>query len=73
MLLARLAIESGEDPVAATKLHPYVARKIGAQSQRFTIPQLKAAYLRLYELDIAVKRGEADLSLDLLPLIASLS
>ncbi len=73
MLLARLAIEGGEDPISATKLHPYVARKISAQSQRFSVAQLKEIYQRLHELDISVKRGEADLSLDLLPLIASIT
>ena len=73
MILARRAIETGADPVASMKVPPFVARKISAQSQRYTASELEGIYQRLLELDVSVKRGQADLSLDLLPLVASLS
>ena len=52
---------------------PFVVKQVSAQSRRFTSFELKSIYQRLLDLDVSVKRGEADLSLDLLPLIASLS
>ena len=73
MILARRAIEIGEDPLASMNVPPFVVRKVSAQSQQFTSSELKGIYQRLLDLDVSVKRGEADLSLDLLPLIASLS
>lgn len=73
MILARRAIEIGEDPLAAMKVPPFVARKVSAQSQQFSTSELKLIYQRLLDLDVSVKRGEADLALDLLPLVASLS
>lgn len=73
MILARRAIEIGEDPIASMNVPPFVARKVSAQSRIFTSSQLKIIYERLLDLDISVKRGEADLLLDLLPLVASLS
>jgi DNA polymerase III delta subunit len=73
MILARRAIEIGEDPVKSMSVPPFVARKISAQSRQFTSSELKDIYQRLLDLDVSVKRGEADLSLDLLPLITSLS
>ncbi|MFQ5944005.1 MAG: DNA polymerase III subunit delta [Anaerolineales bacterium] len=73
MILARRAIEIGEDPIASMNVPPFVARKVSAQSQQFTTSELKGIYQRLLDLDVSVKRGEADLSLDLLPLVASLS
>lgn len=73
MILARRAIEIGEDPIASMKVPPFVARKASAQSQQFTSSELEGIYQRLLDLDVSVKRGEADLALDLLPLVASLS
>jgi len=73
MILARRAIELGQDPITSMNMPPFVVRKVSAQSKRFTSSELKSIYLRLLDLDVTVKRGEADLSLDLLPLIASLS
>jgi len=73
MILARRAIEIGEDPVASMKVPPFVARKVSAQSKQFSISELKGIYQRLLDLDVSVKHGEADLALDLLPLVASLS
>jgi len=73
MILARRAIEIGEDPIKSMKVPPFVVKKVSAQSRQFTSAELKGIYQRLLELDVSVKRGEADLSLDLLPLIAGLS
>ena len=73
MILARRAIEIGEDPIKSMKVPPFVVKKISAQSRQFTSTELKGIYQRLLDLDVSVKRGEADLSLDLLPLIAGLS
>ncbi|MFQ5943757.1 MAG: DNA polymerase III subunit delta [Anaerolineales bacterium] len=73
MIVARNAIEIGEDPISSLKVPPFVARKVSAQSQQFTTTELRDIYQRLLDLDVSVKRGEADLSLDLLPLVASLS
>ena len=73
MLLARWAMEIGEDPIASMNVPPFVARKVSAQSQQFTTSELKGIYQRFLDLDVSVKRGEADLSLDLIPLVAGLS
>ena len=73
MILARRAVEIGEDPIKSMNVPPFVVKRVSAQSQRFTSFELKSIYQRLLDLDVSVKRGEADLSLDLLPLIASLS
>jgi len=73
MILARRAIEIGEDPIKSMKVPPFVVKKVSAQSRQFTSAELKGIYKRLLDLDVSVKRGQADLSLDLLPLIAGLS
>ena len=73
MILARRAIDIGEDPIKSMKVPPFVVKKVSAQSRQFTSAELKGIYQRLLDLDVSVKRGEADLSLDLLPLIAGLS
>ena len=73
MILARRAIDTGEDPVKSMSVPPFVVKKVSAQSKQFTSSELKSIYQRLLALDVSVKRGEADLSLDLLPLIANLS
>ena len=73
MILARRAMEIGEDPIASMNVPPFVARKVSAQSQQFTTSELKGIYQRFLDLDVSVKRGEADLPLDLIPLVAGLS
>lgn len=73
MILARRAIEIGEDPIKSMKVPPFVVKKVSAQSRQFTSAELRGIYQRLLDLDVSVKRGEADMSLDLLPLIAGLS
>ncbi len=50
------------------KLHPYVAKKIAAQAERFTPSQLREAYRLLTEADLSIKTGRvpADIALDML-------
>jgi DNA polymerase III subunit delta len=54
--------------IARLKLHPFVARKLQAQSDQFDPLQLREAYRLLMETDLAIKHGEmpAELALDLL-------
>lgn len=50
------------------RLHPFVAKKVRAQSTYFTPEQLRQAYQLLLEADLAIKRGalSAEAALDLL-------
>ncbi len=50
------------------KLHPYVARKVHAQADKFTPTQLRQAYHLLLDVDLAIKRGKLppETALDLL-------
>jgi DNA polymerase-3 subunit delta len=54
--------------VSRLKLHPYVAKKVSAQADRFTPAQLRDAYRLLVDADLSIKRGEvpADIALDML-------
>lgn len=54
--------------VSRLKLHPYVAKKVAAQADRFTPSQLRQAYRLLMAADLSIKRGEvpAELALDML-------
>lgn len=70
LLQARHALDQGSDPIHNLGVPAFVARKIAAQARRFDAPTLEAFYRRLIALDLAAKRGEADLSLDLIPLLA---
>ncbi|MGH2619377.1 MAG: DNA polymerase III subunit delta [Anaerolineales bacterium] len=69
LLQARAALETGEDPIAAIRAPAFVAKKISSQARGFSLPALKSIHRRLTQLDLAVKRGEAELSLDLLPVL----
>jgi DNA polymerase-3 subunit delta len=72
MLQARHALEQGSDPLAVMKVPTFVARKLAAQARQFSLPALEAMYHRLQDFDLRMKRGDADPSIDLIPLIASL-
>jgi len=51
----------GEAEVAKTlKLHSFIARKISGQARRFSLPELKAIYYLLHEMDMAMKTGGMD-------------
>jgi len=75
LVKARAALDAGEDPVAAVQAGEgrrppeFVAKKISRQARGFSLPTLKSIHRRLMQLDLAVKRGEAELSLDLLPVL----
>lgn len=73
LLQARAALDAGEDPLAAIRAPAFVATKISKQARGFSLPLLKSIHHRLLQLDLAVKRGEAELSLDLLPVLVGLT
>jgi len=61
----------GENPASMAQmlgLHPFVARKLHAQSANFTLPQLERIYRYLLDLDLAIKTGDMtpEAALDLL-------
>ncbi len=61
----------GEDPASIAQrlgIHPFVARKLHAQSANFTLPQLERIYRYLLDLDVAIKTGDItpEAALDLL-------
>jgi DNA polymerase-3 subunit delta len=66
----QLLAEQGVRPreaAGALKMHPFVAEKAFAQAANFSADELAAAFVRLSELDAAVKGGSrlpADLELD---------
>lgn len=73
LLQARQALDDGQNPVQVLGVPGFVARKVASQAADFTLQSLESLYHQLVALDVAVKRGEANLELDLLPLIASFS
>jgi len=71
LLLGREVLDSGErreDVARQLRVAPFVADKVVAQAQRFTLADLEAAYHRLLDLDLAMKTSQIpdDLSLDTL-------
>jgi DNA polymerase III, delta subunit. len=61
----------GENPASIPQLlglHPFVARKLHAQSANFTFAQLERIYRYLLDLDLAIKTGDVtpEAALDLL-------
>jgi DNA polymerase-3 subunit delta len=60
LLQAREVLDSGAPAAelqSALKVHPFVAQKLGTQARRYTLPVLEAIYLRLAQLDVAMKSG----------------
>jgi len=51
-----------------SNLHPFIVKKIFQQAKRFTLPQLKKIYQKIFEADLAIKTGkiEPETGLDLL-------
>lgn len=51
-----------------SKLHPFVVRKCYGQASKFTFPQLKKIYQKIFEADLNIKTGKiaAETALDLL-------
>jgi len=71
LLLGREVLDSGgrrEDVARQLRVAPFVADKVVAQAQRFTLADLEAAYHRLLDLDLAMKTSQIpdDLALDTL-------
>ena len=51
-----------------SNLHPFIVKKSFQQAKRFTLPQLKKIYQKIFEADLAIKTGkiEPETGLDLL-------
>lgn len=73
LLLAREALDGGKSPRQALALPPFVADKIAAQAVNFPLDRLEAIYHDLLEIDLASKRGQADLDVALDTLVATLA
>jgi DNA polymerase-3 subunit delta len=73
LLQARQALDDGQDPGQVLGVPAFVARKVASQATSFTLQALESFYHQLVALDVAVKRGEANLELDLVPVLASFS
>ncbi len=71
LIMARQALNLGQDPRERLKVHPFVAEKIAAQARNFRLEQLQALHRRLLEIDLAVKTGKADLQTELDRLVAA--
>jgi len=50
-----------------TKLHPFVVRKSYEQAGKFTLPELKKIYQKIFQADLSIKTGrmEPETALDL--------
>jgi DNA polymerase-3 subunit delta len=73
LLLAREALDQGKDPAEALAVHAFVARKIAAQAQGFTMPDLEGVYHRLLETDLAIKTSQVEDTVALHTLVAGLA
>jgi DNA polymerase III delta subunit len=73
LLQAREALDHRQDPQQALQVHPFVARKVTEQSANFQLPELERAFRRLLAIDLANKRGEADLEVALESYLAELT
>ncbi len=77
LLLARELLDEGKGAAdfvqAGISTSPYVADKSLQQARRFSIAQLEAIYRTLFEMDTAVKTGNADLPTALDTFIVALS
>jgi len=51
-----------------SNLHPFIVKKSFQQAKRFTLPQLKKIYQKIFQADLAIKTGKVDpeIGLDLL-------
>jgi len=55
-----------------TKLHPFVVKKSYWQAQKFSFPELKKIYQKIFQVDLAIKTGKIDSGLALDTLIAEI-
>lgn len=51
-----------------TNLHPYIVKKTYSQAQKFSLPELKKIYRKIFQVDLSIKTGKIELetALDLL-------
>ena len=73
LILAREALDAGQSPRQALSLAPFLADKLAGQAVNFPLSRLEAIYHDLLEIDLASKRGRADLEVALDTLVASLA
>ncbi|OGO19738.1 MAG: DNA polymerase III subunit delta [Chloroflexi bacterium RBG_16_48_8] len=73
LLLAKEADLNHQDPKDALHLHPYVAGKIIAQTNNFSLDDLERIYHQLNEMDIASKIGQDNLEVSLERFVATLT
>jgi DNA polymerase III subunit delta len=76
LILSREFMEGGgkaEDAAQVLKLHPYVAKKVYIQANKFTLSDLEKIYSHLLDIDTAVKGGELEGVLALDSMIARLT
>lgn len=73
LLIARSAIDTGQDTGQALDAHPFVVRKVTAQADNFDLQRLERVYRRLFQIDIDSKTGQADLETELDRLIVDLA
>jgi DNA polymerase-3 subunit delta len=60
ILIKSLGRGVGARQTGELKIHPFVARKLGTQAERFSQAQLSGIYSRLAETDLALKTGAAE-------------
>ncbi|HSB90446.1 MAG TPA: DNA polymerase III subunit delta [Anaerolineales bacterium] len=73
LLLAREALDAGKSPRQALTLPPFVADKVAGQAVNFSLDRLEAIYHDLLDIDLASKRGRADLDVALDTLVVTLA
>ena len=77
LILAREQLDQGAgrqvNLASALGIHSFVARKLGEQARRYTLPRLQAIYRKLHQQDIAIKSGEREAALALQMLVAELT
>jgi DNA polymerase III subunit delta len=76
LLLARDSLDRGENEEGVRyelKIHPYVAKKLVSQARHFSLPALETIYLRLLEVDLAMKTSEMEADVSLETLVTSLT
>lgn len=73
LLIARSALDRGQDTAQALDAHPFVVRKVTTQAGNFDLERLERVYRRLFRIDIDSKTGQADLETELDCLIVDLT
>jgi len=70
-LVARGVVQ--KDVASRLRLHPYVVQKVAGQVRNFSVDQLRRAFERIMEVDLAVKTGRIDAVAGLDLLVVALS